>query len=361
MGRQTPLHAWHVDAGARIIDFGGWDMPVIYTSILEEHAATRSAAGLFDISHMGRLRFEGTDAVRFLDHVLTNRVDDLRIGQARYALVLNESGGILDDVLVYRMADWHLLVVNASNREKLLAWFERQRAGFDVTLTDLTRDFAMVACQGPSAPALSATVLGQSLEGVGYYTALESRYRGEPAIVSRTGYTGEDGFEWIVPHSLAETLWNELLDRGSAVGARPVGLGARDTLRLEAGMPLYGHELSEEIDPLQAGLGWAVKAEHKDFVGKAALREWPADRPIRVGLRLEDKRIAREGYAIEDKGVVVGHVTSGTFAPTVGASIAMGYVARTLARPGQSLEARIRGAAVAAQVVSLPFYKRKKS
>ncbi|MFO0947095.1 MAG: glycine cleavage system aminomethyltransferase GcvT [Planctomycetota bacterium] len=361
MGRQTPLHAWHVKAGARIIDFGGWDMPVVYSSILEEHAATRSAAGLFDISHMGRLRFEGPDAVRFLDHVLTNRVDNLKSGQARYALVLNEAGCVLDDVLVYRMEGWHLLVVNASNREKLLQWFETKRKGFDFKLTDLTDDYAMVACQGPRAAALSETVFGEPLGHVEYYSAVDTRYRGEPAILSRTGYTGEDGFEWIVPRFLVESLWTSLLDAGASDGVKPVGLGARDTLRLEAGMPLYGHELTESIDPLQAGLGWAVKAELKEFIGKAALVNRPVDRPIRVGLKLADKRIAREGFAIEQNGREVGHVSSGTFAPTVGASIAMGYVAPPLARLGQALEVRIRNALVSAQVVSLPFYKRKKS
>lgn len=334
-------------------------MPVVYYSIIEEHHATRRHAGLFDISHMGRLRFTGPDTVAFLDRVLTNRVDNLQPGQARYSLVLNESGCCLDDVLVYRLANHHLLVVNASNREKLLAWFGRQLDGFDVTMTDLTTQTAMIACQGPQALTIAQPLFQTRLQELRYYFAADDEFGGRPALLSRTGYTGEDGVEVIVSAEQGVALWERLLAAGESSGVRPVGLGARDTLRLEAGMPLYGHELSEQIDPIQAGLGWAVKGQTKDFVGKSALANRDPDRPIRVGLRLTDKRIAREGANIVDvRGAAAGTVTSGTFSPTLEASIAMAYVRPDLAKPGTQLAVVIREKPAAAEVVSIPFYRR---
>jgi aminomethyltransferase len=304
---------------------------------------------------MGRLRFAGPGAEPFLEHVLTNRVGDLNIGQARYSLVLNESGCVLDDILIYRMPNDFLMVVNASNREKLLAWFDAQQAGYAVERQDLTMEWGMIACQGPTAVPLVERVLGESLSTVAYYHAKITSYKGKPAVASRTGYTGEDGFELIVPPDLTETLWEELL----AGGAVPVGLGARDTLRLEAGMPLYGHELSESIDPLQAKLGWAVGKE-KAFLGKEGLSGRAADRPVRVGLELEGKRIAREGFEVLAGAECVGHVTSGTFAPTLERSIAMAYVRPEHAKAGSPLAVSVRGTAVSASVVALPFYRREK-
>jgi aminomethyltransferase len=355
LGRQTPLYDWHADRNARIVDFAGWDMPVIYTSITEEHRATRTKAGLFDISHMGRLNVEGPGAEAWLDRVLTNRVDTLKPGQVRYSLVLNESGGTLDDVLITRFADRYLVVVNASNREKLLTWFEQTRPS-GVRLTDMTADWAMIACQGPKATELLQSLMDVPIRDVKYYFAMETRIAGAHAVFSRTGYTGEDGGEVIVPTAVAAKVWMGLVDGG----ATAVGLGARDTLRLEAGMPLYGHELSEAIDPIQAGLAWAVKASEKDFIGRTSLLAKDPARPVRVGLRLIDKRIAREGFIVRRDGIDIGWVTSGTFSPTLDASIAMAFVKPEAAGLGTSVEVDVRGSAVAAEVVTLPFYSRKK-
>ncbi len=354
MGARTSLYAWHAGRKAKIVDFAGWDMPVIYTSIGQEHAAARTAAGAFDISHMGRLRFAGPDAAKFLDHVLTNRVGNLAPNQSRYALVLNEAGGTKDDVIVTRRPDHHLLVVNASNRLKLLAWFAEHAAGFQCTLADETLDTAMIAVQGPKAVGIAETLLGVSFADLKYFHARDVAFGGAPALASRSGYTGEDGIELILPAALAEAAWTKIL----ALGAEPVGLGARDTLRLEAGMPLYGHELTEELDPLQAGLGWAVKAADKDFVGKAALLARPAGRPVRVGLKVSDRRIPREGFAVTLAGQPIGHVASGTHSPTLGAPIAMAFVAPAAAAAGTALAIDIRGTPAPAAVVPLPFYKR---
>ena len=360
MGQRTVLHAWHVANQARMVEFGDWEMPISYASITQEHAATRQAGGIFDISHMGRLRFTGTDTVRFLDHLLTNQVEPLRLGQIRYSLMLNESGGILDDVLVYRFADCHLLVVNASNREKILEWLQRHSSSWDVSMTDMTSRWAMIACQGPQAWDIAARVLDEFPPELRYYHAARTHYHSEEVVLSRTGYTGEDGVELMVPVECAVDLWQQLLDQGSDVGLQPVGLGARDTLRLEAAMPLYGHELSEEIDPIQAGLSWAVKADRKEFIGKEALAAKDPQRPVRVGMRLADKRIARQGFVIRRAGQAVGEVTSGTFAPTLQASIAMGYVVPEVAAPDTEVEIEIRGRPVPASVVPLPFYQRRK-
>jgi aminomethyltransferase len=355
VGLRTPLFDWHVARKARIVDFAGWDMPVIYTSISEEHNATRTAVGLFDISHMGRLRIEGAGAPAWLEKLITNRVDTLKVGQARYALVLNDRAGILDDVLLTRFPDYYLLVVNASNRTKLLAWFERIGRPSDVKLTDLTTATAMIACQGAKALMTAQPLFDVPLAGLRYYFAEETNYAGKPAIVSRTGYTGEDGVEIIVPADLAKDVWERLV----TAGATPAGLGARDTLRLEAGMPLYGHELSEEIDPIQAGVGWAAKAKEKEFIGRDALMQRDPNRSIRVGLRLADKRIAREGFPVFKEGERVGVVASGTFSPTLEASLAMAYVPPALAAINTPLQVEVRGQSVPATVVGLPFYKRE--
>ena len=355
MGQHTPLYDWHSARKARIFDFAGWDMPVIYTTIGEEHRATRTNAGLFDISHMGRLEIEGVGAQAWLDRMLTNRVDNLKLGQVRYALVLNENGCTLDDVLITKLVDRYLLVVNASNREKLLAWFGRTLPK-DVQLTDRTFDWAMIACQGPNAIPLMQKLTDVEIDELKYYFAADGTIDGKRGIVSRTGYTGEDGGELIVPASAAAAVWTKLLD----AGAEPVGLGARDTLRLEAGMPLYGHELTEEIDPIQAGLGWAVKADAKDFLGKTNLLTRDPARPVRVGLKLSDKRIAREGFVVQRSGADVGWVASGTFGPTVGASIAMAFVKPEAASIGATVQVDVRGTPADAEVVPLPFYTRKK-
>jgi aminomethyltransferase len=364
---RTPLYDWHVAHGGRLVEFGGWSMPVQYTSIVAEHLATRTAVGLFDISHMGRLRFDGPDAARFLDGLVTRRVADLAQGQIRYALVTNEAGGILDDVLVYRLADaaggtYYLMVVNASNRPKIVAWIDAQRkaAALDFSYTDLTTQWAMIAVQGPKALQAVQPFVEADLAAMKYYTGVETRICGHGGIVSRTGYTGEDGCELIVGAQATPSVWQAILEAARPLGGLPCGLGARDTLRLEAAMPLYGHELSEEINPYQAGLGFAVNLEGRSFPGRDALVQFKQDPslPRRIGLEMAGKRIPREGAAIVAGETVIGRVTSGTFSPTLEVPIAMGYVRPEAALEGASVEVDIRGRHERARIVSLPFYRR---
>lgn len=363
---RTPLHEWHVEHGGRMVDFAGWSMPVQYNSIVEEHTACRTAATLFDVSHMGRFRFDGPRAGAFLDRLLTRRVLGIGVGKIRYSLVTNESGGILDDVLVYHLAEedgrpFHLLVVNASNRVKIASWIRSHlSAADDVTFTDRTLDSAMIAVQGPKALALVQSLVAENVSKLDYYTGAVSGVDGAEGIVSRTGYTGEDGCELIVPADAALDVWTKLYSRGKSVGLAAAGLGARDTLRLEAAMPLYGHELSEQVDPLMAGLDFAVNFKDREFIGRDALLKLKGDtsRPKRVGLLLSGKRVPREHYAILAGTDAAGEVTSGTFSPTLQAPIAMGYVRPASAEVGTELSVDIRGTATAARVVKLPFYTR---
>jgi aminomethyltransferase len=357
----TACHDWHVAHGGRMVDFAGWEMPVQYTSIVAEHHAVRRAAGLFDIAHMGRLQFTGPEAARFLDHLVTNDATNLSVGQIKYALVTNEQGGILDDVLVYRLADAYLLVVNASNRKKILDWIENHRGRFQVTVEDQTVPRFMLALQGPKAQALLQPFVDADLAGIKYYFGTPARVQGNPGYVSRTGYTGEDGFEVIVNAEQAPALWQALIAAGTPVGLLPAGLGCRDTLRLEAGMPLYGHELNETIDPFTAGLAFGVRLDAENFIGRTALTAAKAnpDRLRRVGLELASKRIAREGALVFGGDRQIGRVTSGTFSPTLERSIAMAYVPAAQSAVGTELAVDIRGQREPAKVVKLPFYKRK--
>ncbi|NQV27024.1 MAG: glycine cleavage system aminomethyltransferase GcvT [Rhodopirellula sp.] len=359
---QTPFHDWHATNGGRMVEFGGWHMPVQYSTIVEEHNVVRNSAGLFDISHMGRLRFSGADACSILDYLLTNDVSILKVGQVRYSLVCKETGGVLDDVLVYRLPDCYMLVVNASNRTKIVDWIGEHISKFNVDFEDQTLSHAMIAVQGPKAVEILAALGAETASEHRYYSASTMTVAGMEALVSRTGYTGEDGFELIVPNESGMPLWNQLLDAGQPFGVQACGLGCRDTLRLEAAMPLYGHELNEDTDPLTAGLGFAVKLAAADFIGKAALlkiSETPAGK-VRVGLELDGKRIAREGAGILSGDRSVGEVTSGTFSPTLQKAIAMGYVDETVSKTCTEVEVDIRGKRHTAKVVDLPFYKRAK-
>jgi aminomethyltransferase len=342
-----------------MVDFAGWDMPIQYTSIIEEHQAVRTGAGLFDISHMGRLSFDGTDALDLIQHVYTNNAATMKDGQVRYGLVCNTAGGIRDDVLVYRWPYGWAMVVNASNREKIVGWLVEHKGSRAVQVSDRTLATAMIAVQGPKAIELCRGLTPADAGQLAYYYATPTTYQGKPCVVSRTGYTGEDGVEYMVAADQGVALWEELIQRG----AKPCGLGARDTLRLEAAMPLYGHELSEDIDPFQAGLAWAVKLDKGDFIGREAMRRRREDATLRqrIGLELEGKRIAREGAAVLHEGKEVGRVTSGTFGPTVGKAIAMAYVERTVTAPGTTCAVDVRGKAEPVRVVSLPFYRRAKS
>lgn len=360
---RTPLHAWHVANKGRMVPFAGWEMPVQYAGIIPEHTAVRTRAGLFDVSHMGRLVFGNTESsdapLKLLEAVFTNSVAGMKEGQVRYGLVCREDGGMLDDVLVYRWRpDDFSMVVNASNREKIVTWLEQQkeRLAIDTYIVDKTFDTSLIAIQGPKSVELVKGMFADDVSGLKYYYARTTTYRGEGCMVSRTGYTGEDGFEVSVPNALAVPLWEELVGRGAVV----CGLGARDTLRLEAAMPLYGHELSEQIDPLNAGLSWAVKLDKGEFVGRQALKELPDTRPVRVGLELDGKRAAREGAEVFVDGKALGTVTSGSFVPHLQKSIAMAYLPPNYAAPGTPVLIDLRGTKVDAKVVPLPFYKRSK-
>jgi len=363
---KTPLHPWHASHHGHLVAFAGWSLPTHYTSIVAEHTATRTAVGVFDISHMGRLEFVGDHSLALLDRLVTRRVARLKPGMIRYGLVTNTHGGILDDVLVYYLprrdgGTQVLMVVNASNREKIVAWIrDHQRPEERVTLIDRSLETAMIAVQGPAAIGLVNPLVEADVSALRYYTGTITRCGDVEVLVSRTGYTGEDGCELIVPNDAAPGLWQRILDEGHSLGAVPVGLAARDTLRLEAGMPLYGHELSEQIQPFQAGLEFAVQLEDHEFMGREALVAAKEDRncPVRVGLRLDGRRVPREKYSVLRDGRVVGRVTSGTFSPTFNRPIAMAYLPRDASQAGTCLAVDIRGRSEPAEVVGLPFYSR---
>jgi aminomethyltransferase len=356
MALRTPLYDWNVSHGARMVEFGGWDMPVQYTGIIEEHSTVRAAAGMFDISHMGRLSFGGPDALDLIQYVITNNAATMKDMQVRYALVCNAGGGIRDDVLVYRWPYGWAMVVNAANREKIVAWLSEHKGPRNVQLVDQTTATCMVAVQGPKAVEICQSMFAADAGQLAYYHAMPTLYHGKGCVVSRTGYTGEDGLEIMAGAAQAVALWEDLLARG----AKPCGLGARDTLRLEAAMPLYGHELTEDIDPFQAGLAWAVKLDKGEFIGRDALLRRRDDPTLRrrIGLEVEGKRPAREGAKVLREGKEIGQVTSGTLTPTLNKAVAMAYVDLACTAPGTVCEVDIRGKQSAARVVKLPFYRR---
>jgi aminomethyltransferase len=363
MLKRTPLHEFHVASGAKMVDFAGWEMPLLYRGIVEEHQQTRTSGSLFDVSHMGRLYITGKDVVPFLDKVLTRNVSQQRVGQSRYGLVCNAAGGVLDDVIVSKDAKHWLIVCNASNRQKIVTHLNASRdaGGFDAAINDQTESTAMMAVQGPRVIELIEETLSIDIRSIKRYgfengTHMLSRY-----TVFRSGYTGEDGVEIIVSSGTAQNMIKSLSGEINKADApvKPAGLGARDTLRLEASMPLYGHELSESLDPISAGLEWAIDLA-KDFIGAEPLRVIAKHGPARklVGLQLQSPRIARQGTPVKRGAAIIGEVTSGTFSPTLQRSIAMAYVDRGSAEPGTELEVDLRGAPLAAKVASLPFYKR---
>ena len=363
---RTPLYSWHQSHQAKLVDFAGWEMPVHYGSIVREHEATRHAAALYDVSHMGRFRFDGAGSGNLLDRLVTRRVADLAAGQIRYGLMTNEEGGILDDVLVYRLieppdSEFWWMVVNAGNRAKIWEWLSEHRsASDDASVSDHTLDTAMIAVQGPRAVEITARLFAKPVQETRYYHGKVTKLFDQNAIVSRTGYTGEDGFEITVPKQIAVRVWESLLNLGASTGMLAAGLGARDTLRLEAAMPLYGHELSEQINPIQAGLSFAVNLKDRCFPGSDALRQLQESglSSVRVGLTLDGRRPARGGCAILDGESRIGEVTSGTFSPTLDRPIAMGYINPVFAEPGTGIGVDIRGTTHDARIVKLPFYRR---
>ncbi|MDG2053290.1 MAG: glycine cleavage system aminomethyltransferase GcvT [Phycisphaerales bacterium] len=367
--KRTAFHKYHLEHKAKMVDFTGWDMPLLYSSIIEEHKQVRRSGGLFDVSHMGRIRFKGKDARRFLDRVCTRQILGMTDGQASYSLVCNENGGCRDDVLVYRISDFeYLMVCNASNREKLVQHFEAERGDMVFKMKDETLSTAMVAIQGPKV----MDVIGQfsrEVPTLKRYHFTQKQLLLFKMLFSRTGYTGEDGVEVIMPAKMASKAVDLLMMKlgGKYDIVRPTGLGARDSLRLEAGMALYGHEITEDIDPLSAGLNFAVKLDKGEsapeagrFIGQDALQRIAAEGPSRKlkGLVLEGRRSARQGMSVLHDGKAVGEVTSGCLSPTLDQSIAMAYIPANIAVAGTHVAVDLGRATVNAEVVDLPFYKR---
>lgn len=361
--RHTPLDGVHRDLGARMVPFAGYEMPVQYTSIFEEHRTVRSAVGVFDLSHMGELDVRGEEAVEFLRYALVSDPGTLDIGQAQYSMLCQPDGGIIDDLICYRLGeDRYLVVCNASNRfavvEQLRALL--QRGDFGAQLEDRSDRTGLVAPQGPNAAALVAELTELDLDGIANYHAAEGTVAGIACLVARTGYTGEDGFELFCASGDTAALWHAVMEAGERHGARPCGLGARDTLRLEAGMPLYGNELRRDVNPYEVNLGRVVKLEKGEFVGRAALQAVQQSGPTRklVGLQMLDNAIPRHGYQVRAGGDPVGSVTSGTLSPTLGTKIAMALVEADTAGLGHRFEVVVRDRPYAAEQVKLPFYRR---
>jgi aminomethyltransferase len=358
----TPLADRHRVLGARMVEFAGWSMPVQYTGILEEHRAVRTRAGLFDLTHMGELFVEGAQAAEALGYALTTDPGSLRLGRAHYSMICFPEGGILDDLIVYRLGEERFMVVaNASNAAAVSDTLTDRFGGFKVVLDDRSLATALIAIQGPAALAIAAPLTDVALDELRYYAIAEGHVAGVSALVARTGYTGEDGFEVFVDVASAGLVWDALMAAGRSAGIVPVGLGARDTLRLEAGMPLYGNELGPDTTPFDAGLGRVVKfAKEGDFVGRAALEKAEAEGPRKklIGLTVRGRGIARHGYEIFAGDRRTGGVTSGTLSPTLGLAIAMAYVEPSDAPTGTILEIGIRDQRVPAEVVTLPFYRR---
>ncbi len=363
MIHRTPLYEKHKEADAKLVEFAGWELPLMYTSITEEHNWTREKIGLFDVSHMGRFEISGPESAETLDTLCTNAIIDLENNSTKYTLMCNEAGGILDDMMVTRFGEEKFyLVCNASNREKILKWIEKQALP-GTNIVDKTFETGMMAIQGPLSAKLAKRYLPEELSSLAHRKAYIGEIFGIEIIAFRGGYTGEDGFEIVLPAEVTPMVWDQLInvrfDNDKIV--KPAGLGARNTLRIEAGLPLYGHELTEQIDPISAKLEFAVNFEH-DFIGKESMQKIKEAGPskVRVGLILNTRRSAREGFKIYKDDEECGYITSGTFSITLQKSIAMGYVKREFSEVGENLLVEIGKEYHKAEVVKLPFYKRKK-
>jgi aminomethyltransferase len=363
--KQTPLHATHLGHKARMVPFGGWDMPVEYSGISDEHMAVRTRAGLFDVSHMGEIEIAGADALAAVQRISSNDASRLAVGQIQYSALTTHEGTFVDDLLVYRMADDHyLLVVNASNIEQDYAWIVSQVRDFaDAPAVNTSSRYALLALQGPAAAEVLQTLTAVPLDDIKYYWFAPGEVAGVRGTISRTGYTGEDGFEVFVPPAQAAHLWKAILAAGASAGVVPAGLGARDTLRLEASMRLYGNDMDATTTVLEAGLGWVVGWKKDDFNGAAVLRAQKAAGLTRtlVGFEMVDRAIARHGYPVVVEGQAVGVVTSGTQTPFLKKAIGMAYVPADLAQPDREIQVEVRGRLAAARIVPMPFYKRPRS
>jgi aminomethyltransferase len=362
--KSIPLRQKHADLGASFTDFGGWEMPVRYSSDLAEHEAVRTKAGLFDISHMGEIFIEGKDAASFLDYALVGAASEIAVGRAKYSLICNEAGGIIDDLIVYRLEETsYLVVANASNKDVVFAAFQKRVSGFDAEVRDESDSWVLLAIQGPKSVEILGAITSAPLSDLKYYAISEAEIANVDCLLARTGYTGEDGFEIYIPVASAEQVFDALMEAGSSFELMPTGLACRDTLRLEAGMPLYGHEMNEDVNPYQAGFGKVVRLDKPgDFVGKAALSELSKSAPAKVlvGLTGEGRRAARADYEIfvDGKPESVGYVSSGALSPTLGYPIAMGYVQSEIAEAGSRVSVDVRGTMLSFEIVKLPFYKR---
>jgi aminomethyltransferase len=360
--KHTPLHDAHVSLGARMVPFAGWEMPVQYASIIDEHRTVRSAVGLFDLSHMGEVLLHGPEALAFARYALVSDPGALEPGQAQYSMLCADDGGIIDDLIVYRTDEGYLLVCNAANRDAVVEHLEtlRQHGDFDARLDDRSDRTALIAPQGPRAAELLGSLTELDLSELGYYRSVRGQLAGIDCLVARTGYTGEDGFELLCDARRATRLWDALVAAGTPLGLKPCGLGSRDTLRLEASMPLYGNELGRDVNPYEANLGRVVKLEKGEFVGRAALASVQQSGPVRklVGLVMRENAVARSGYPVLVDGEEAGSVTSGTASPTLGERIAMAYVPVAAAGVGNELQVVVRERPYRAEQVKLPFYKR---
>ncbi len=358
--KRTPLHEVHVELGATLTDFAGWSMPLRYDSDLAEHHAVRQRAGLFDLSHMGELELTGPGAAAALDHALVGKASAITVGRARYSMLCAEDGGVLDDLVVYRRGEERYLVVaNAANAEVVRRELVARADGFDTEVVDRSEETALIALQGPAASGVLAAMGLSGLDELRYYAGIDTDVLEHRVWLARTGYTGEDGVELFVPADEAADLWYGLLEAGRSAEVVPAGLACRDTLRLEAGMPLYGHELGPDRTPFDAGLGRIV-AFDTDFVGKEALEEVARTGPTEtlVGLTAEGRRAPRAGYPVLDGDTPIGTVTSGVLSPTLGVPIAMAYVPVDRAEVGTALAVDVRGRPLPVEIVELPFYRR---
>jgi aminomethyltransferase len=360
--KRTALNSIHKSAGGRMVEFGGWEMPVEYSGITQEHVAVRTRAGLFDVSHMGEIEVEGPEALRLLQWVTSNDVSRLQDGQAQYSALMYPQGSAVDDCIVHRLGENHyFLCVNAANTDKDFAWIVQHNT-FDAEARNVSAEYTQLALQGPCAAAILARVTATDFSSLRYYWFKPATCCGVEGLLARTGYTGEDGFEFYFPPAESVRVWDELFEAGKPDGLIPVGLGARNTLRLEAGYALYGHELDEETTLLEANLGWIARLDKGDFLGRDVLLQQRREgtRKKLVGFEMTDRGICRDGYNILIDGSVRGRVTSGTYAPYLKKSIGLGYVPPALAETGQAIHIEIRGKAVAARLVPLPFYRRPK-
>lgn len=362
MDRKTPLYAYHERAGGKIVPFAGYLLPIQYpTGVIAEHMAVRTKAGLFDVSHMGEVLLSGPGALDCINHLFTNDFTNMKDGQVRYSPMCNEHGGVVDDLIVYRLGqDSYYVVVNAANRDKDVAWMRSHLIG-NTKLEDLSDGIAQLALQGPLAQPILETLVNAALLPAKYYTYTNHvSVSGIDCMISRTGYTGEDGFELYCPAEKGPALWDALLAAGAPSGLIPCGLGARDTLRMEAAMPLYGHEMDDDVTPLETGLDFAVKMKKAEFIGKEGIE---ARLPLaikRVGLEVTGRGIVREHCSLFSEGREIGHSTSGTYCPFLGGPIAMALVETAFSELGTEFEAEVRGRRIPVRVVGLPFYKRAK-